>query len=599
MRGQQSLAALLVGLALAGCATAPPAASIHEAARLGDRTGVIALLDGDSGLVGKQDADGQTPLHHAASEGHAELARLLVERGSDVGARDAQERTPLHVAANAGDAEMVKLLLDAGSGLMDREFRGRTPLQIAANFGNDLETVRLLVEAGADVNDRTPTRGEEVLFSTLFYGRPEIIDYLLDAGARLPDDTRSILRSVYVSASNGLERVFRLAVEKADQGELEWWRRVPFHGVARGGSVAIAEAFAAREVELDGKNSYGVTPLHIAAENGRLELAEHLVERGASLDETIPSGLTAWHFARQAGHEDLANRLAALGASTAPRVFPALRGPYLGQEAPEGEPRPFALGIVSGHGFDNEHSPAVFSPDGREMFWTLKFKGPILRMRREDGVWTAPEPVLFNSDSGDGEPIFTPTGQRLYFNSFRPIEPGAGTDKENIWYLERVDDGWSEARPVSPAVNDLDLHWCISADESGTLYFSSVADGGLGGKDVYRSRLVDGVHQAPENLGSGINTESGEHTPFIAPDGSYLIFSADGRSSGGGRFHFFISYRAADESWLPPVSLTEELGSPYNPLCPVVTADGKYLFYIAGGDVWWADAGFIERLRPR
>ncbi len=48
--------------------------------------------------------------------------------------------------------------------------------------------------------------------------------------------------------------------------------------------------------------------------------------------------------------------------------FPVLRGPYLGQKPPGDVPELFAPGIVSDVYF--EHSGAVFTPDGKELFWS-------------------------------------------------------------------------------------------------------------------------------------------------------------------------------------------------------------------------------------
>lgn len=591
------LSALLAG-AVSACSPAEPAGGIHEAVKSGEVTLVTSLLAADSTVIGSRDEDGRTPLHLAVREGHQAVTELLLEMEADVGARDAEERTPLHDAADAGDAEAVRLLLAHGSDVMAREFRGRTPLFLACNWGNDLEVVRLLVEAGADVNDRTPTRGEEILFSTLFYGRQDIIDFLLDNGARLPDDDDPVVRAVYISASNGRERIFQMAVELAEARGLTWWEEVPVHAAARGGSVSIGEALLAVGGEPDGKNLYGVTPLHVAAENGCLEFVDFLLDRGARVDEPSRSGLTALHFATDNGHQEVVSRLNARGASQSPRVFPELRGSYLGEPEPEGEPRRFALGIVSGHGFDSEHSPAVFSPDGTEVYWTAGFGEGALRMRRTDGVWSAPEPAPFNTEFGEGEPFFSPDGERLYFLSKRPLGPGGTPGKENIWYIDRAEGGWSEPQPVSPGVNDFDHHWLVSVSAEGTLYFSSVREGGEGGGDIYRTRMLDGSHQEPENLGPVVNTAGTEITPYIAPDESYLIFSSTGRPGEEGEFLFFISYRDSDGTWLPPISLAEEVGPISQPLWPSITPDGRFMFFIAEGDIWWMSAEFIDRLRP-
>lgn len=595
----RSTVLLLSSLVLGGCRVddlADTTDRILEVARTGDTERVESLLTADSTLLTVTDGDGRSPLHHAVAGGHTEMVELFLDRGADIGAVDAQGRTPLHDAAYLGDAPTVALLLSRGADIKAREFRGRTPLFLAVNWGGSLEVVEQLIAAGSDVNDRTE-RGEEVLFSSLFYGEPEIIDALLAAGARLPEDDQQVSRAVFLAASNGFEAVFRMATEEAESRGIRWWEEVPMHAAARGGSVLIGRALIALGHAVHEKNMYGITPLHVAAERGRLGFVGFLAASGAPLDETSVTGNTALHFALEAGHDSVAARLEALGASTEPAVFPELRGPWLGQPEPGLTPERFALGIVSGHHFNSEHSPAAFSPDGSTVYWTHAFRGPILFSRLEDGRWTRPAPASFISEHGDGEPIFSPDGQRLYFLSMRPLEPGAEPGKENIWYVEREDSAWSEPRPVDRAVNEFNHHWLISISEAGTLYFSSVREEGYGGRDLFQSRSVDGVHQQPENLGSVLNSEGNEHTPFIAPDESYIIFSSTGHGTESGPFSFFISYKEPDGAWSAPLSLDHITAPVEGPLCPIITADGEFLFFIGSGDVWWTRADFIDEMR--
>ncbi len=574
------------------------AAEIHDAARAGDLVRLKVLVGSDKTLITLKDGDGKTALHHAAEAGKAAAVEFLLGQGASVAAVDAQAQTPLHAAAFKGNAASVKLLLAAGAALEAREIRERTPLSLACNFGNDLEAVCLLTAAGANVNDIN-SRGEMILLSTLYYGKPEIINHLLDCGARLPEEARQVRTVVFISASNGLERVFDLAVEAAEKKNMPWWTIAPMHTAARGGSVAIGKRLAAKGAPIDAKNEYGVTPLYIAAENGRRGFVEFLLDGGAKVDEPSRTGKTAWHIAAENGFAALADLLRDRGASDAPSRFPELRGPYLNEPEPGDTPERFLLGIVSGHGFDNEHAPAVFSPDGSTVFWGSGFGKGILMMIRENGLWTAPRQAPFNSQYGDGEAIFSPDGRRVYFLSKRPIAPGAAPGKENIWRMERTAEGWTEPRPISAAVNDFEQHWLISLTKDETLYFSSIRDGGFGNKDLYRARMIDGVHQKPENLGPMINTPGIEHTPFVAPDESYLLFVSTGHPPAEGRSHMFISYRDAAGAWTKPVSTGPEINSVQQGLCPAVTPDGKFMFFIGQGDIWWVSAEFIERLRPK
>lgn len=65
-----------------------------------------------------------------------------------------------------------------------------------------------------------------------------------------------------------------------------------------------------------------------------------------------------------------------------------------------------------------------------------------------------------------------------------------------------------------------------------TLYFSSDMPGGFGGKDLYRSFLINGKWTTPQNLGETINTSMDERYPFILRN--ILYFSSSGQPGLGG-----------------------------------------------------------------
>ena len=82
-----------------------------------------------------------------------------------------------------------------------------------------------------------------------------------------------------------------------------------------------------------------------------------------------------------------------------------LKGPFLGQKPPGDVPELFASGIVSSVYF--EHSGAVFTPDGKELFWSRAInegREPriivIMHMKMENGVWSRPELAPFNFNNG-------------------------------------------------------------------------------------------------------------------------------------------------------------------------------------------------------
>ncbi len=577
---------------------APAESDIHAAARAGDVATLQALVRADASRLNARDANGMTPLMHAAREKHPAAAAWLLEARADVHAADANRYTALHHAAFVGEPATTAALLKAGGSLIAVESMGRTPLALACGFGHDLETVRLLVAAGADVN-ATPPSGENILAGTVAFGRPEILDFLIERGARLPRDQRAIWMALNASASRGLDRVFRMAVEAATTMGMRWPQAVSLHVAAAGGSLTIVTELLEQGANAADKNAYGSTALHVAAAAGKTACASLLIERGAVVDERDAMGRTPWNLATDGGHAETAALLAARGAVREPARFPDLRGNWLGQPEPGDEPRVFAPGIVSGFALGSEHSPVTFSPDGHDVFWTQAFRGPVMYSRRVNGLWTPPKPAPFMSTYGEGEPIFTPDGRRLYFLSWRPLAPGGRSDKENIWFVDRAGDGWSEARPVSEVVNAFEHHWLFSVAADGTLWFSSTRDGGSGGRDLYYAPMEHGVHQAPRHAGGVLNSAGDEHMPYIAPDGSYLLFVSRGREGGESDFRFYISYRSAGGAWTPPLRVGGKIETIQQALCPLVTPDGRFMSFLGRGDIYWVKADFIEALRPK
>lgn len=57
------------------------------------------------------DENSYSPLHAAASWGHADILRYLVERGGDINLTDSDRETPLFVVENVG---MAKLVVELG-----------------------------------------------------------------------------------------------------------------------------------------------------------------------------------------------------------------------------------------------------------------------------------------------------------------------------------------------------------------------------------------------------------------------------------------------------------------------------------------------------
>jgi len=98
-----------------------------------------------------KDSNGNTPLHFAAANGHLEIVRLLCDHGADVEARNKWGMRPLHWAAYRGHISIVKELIEVKNVEINaRDTGGRTALSLARQLDNDDIAASLVSHGGVD-----------------------------------------------------------------------------------------------------------------------------------------------------------------------------------------------------------------------------------------------------------------------------------------------------------------------------------------------------------------------------------------------------------------------------------------------------------------
>lgn len=254
--------------------------------------------------------------------------------------------------------------------------------------------------------------------------------------------------------------------------------------------------------------------------------------------------------------------------------------PYASKQ-PMPEPTIFGNGVISTGDFD---SHPAFTPDGKTLYFlrsspTFNF-WTIVVSHFENNRWSAPEVLPVSGQYRDADPFITRDGKRFYFISDRPKDAadasatGRGLD---IWFMEKSGTGWGPPQNLGAPVNSPGNEWYPTIADDGTIYFGSDRNGGNGGTDIYRSRLVNGKYSEPENLGDAINTQFEEFEPYISPDQKYLIFMTQ-RPGGHGGSDLYLSYQR-EGSWTKAVNLGDKINSSGSEYSPLVTPDGKYFFW--------------------
>lgn len=282
---------------------------------------------------------------------------------------------------------------------------------------------------------------------------------------------------------------------------------------------------------------------------------------------------------------------------------PGADGLYLGQEPPGLDVEVFAPGVVSLE--EGKEYNITISPDLQEIFFTRRTPGGrddrIWTSRIENGRLTLPEPAPFTYDGLETDACFTPDGNRLYFNSARPL-PGEKTTSRlpNVWFVDRTETGWSEPQFVGPPLNDYHpVYFSIAND--GTLYFTRSSPRG-----IYYAEPEDGQYLEAHRLPDEINYVRDVAHPAVAPDESYIIVNSSYEQNGRLVGSLYISFKRPDGSWTKAVSMHDALKASEADVyaIPRITPDGKYLFFeryeadTDRSDIYWVSTAVVEQLKP-
>lgn len=277
---------------------------------------------------------------------------------------------------------------------------------------------------------------------------------------------------------------------------------------------------------------------------------------------------------------------------------------YLQQNPPGMTPKLFAPGIIFS---PNEYEfGSVFSKKADEFYYAVKlnddWKAEIRFVEWKDGKWTKPVTLDLDAAYGYNDPFLSENGNRLYFMSNKPKKAATKGGSSNLWYVEKEGNGWSNPINLGDVVNSEKNEYYVSFTDNGTLYFASNAHTTAeneGDHDIYYATQTNGKFNPPIRMGAAVNNEHFDVDPFVAPDGSYLIFCSTRRDDGYGQGDLYISFKKADSTW----SQAKNMGAPINTdgheFCPFVTKDGKYLFYTSAGDIYWVSSGIIENFRKQ
>ncbi|MCX6556624.1 MAG: hypothetical protein NTW95_04210 [Candidatus Aminicenantes bacterium] len=245
----------------------------------------------------------------------------------------------------------------------------------------------------------------------------------------------------------------------------------------------------------------------------------------------------------------------------------------------------------------------TMSPDEQEIFFTVR-KAPgqweIHRARRKGNAWQPSKVAPFSGVYSDSEPTLSPDNKRLFFSSNRPRQGKTPADNYDIWVAERQGAGWAAPWPLPEPVNGPGDQWRASQSLAGNLYYSSRGLWRISMDDASALSLVKLFD--PQKPGALV----GGHA-FVAPDESFLLTAWMDGPGGKGGFDIYVSFRDPQGNWGPSLNLGDEVNSAAEEDFPLVSPNGRDLFFFRyqkdgnteSGDIFRIDASILDALRAK
>lgn len=193
-----------------------------------------------------------------------------------------------------------------------------------------------------------------------------------------------------------------------------------------------------------------------------------------------------------------------------------------------------------------------------------------------------------SSSFNESTPVFTKDGKTMYFTRNNFINGKKGQSENRITLLKLysaslIGEEWKNIQEL-PFNSDQHsvAHPALSVDEK-TLYFASDMPGTLGQSDLFKVSInADGTFGKPENLGAEINTEGRESFPFISEDNE-LYFASDGRPGLGG-LDVFVSKINGELSYDEVQNLGEPINSRKDDFAFIINSKNRNGFFSSNRD---------------
>jgi outer membrane protein OmpA-like peptidoglycan-associated protein/Tol biopolymer transport system component len=210
----------------------------------------------------------------------------------------------------------------------------------------------------------------------------------------------------------------------------------------------------------------------------------------------------------------------------------------------------------------NEGAPTI-GPDGRSLIFVAcsdmsgvnygegregKGSCDLFYTKKVGSRWLNPVniPGYINTPLWETQPSLSADGKTIYF--IREIKNKGASDNADIYMSKLQENGvWGQPIRLPDIINTPYAEESVLIHPDGkTLYFASKGHIGMGGTDLFISRMDEnGNWSEPQNLGYPINTSYNENSLMVSPEGD-IAFFASNRKGGYGELDIYYFELPAD-----------------------------------------------------
>lgn len=299
------------------------ASTIFHEARTGDKEAIRQRLNNWENCSEK-DQNGNTALHIAAEQGHAEIVEMLTTpeelsgwnwlcsyfqepaKLPDKDEKNNEGNTPLHCSIAAGQRETTEQLLQKNADTHIRNDQEYTPVFMILK--NDDTRFISLFTAHHCLNQKY--KGDTLLHSAIKENKPRLTERLLDEPCLIneKDSEGKTIATIALNTDN-ISLLKKLIEKNINFNTPDSDGKRPIHHAAAKGKYKILELFLEHKISHEVADNKGNTPLHDAASNNNKKELDLLLAYNADIKKCNDNGEDVFLIAVDKKHTDLVEYL--------------------------------------------------------------------------------------------------------------------------------------------------------------------------------------------------------------------------------------------------------------------------------------------------